>query len=85
MSMRLKVEKQDIAMHAMLDATSALDEKGWMYRVLSNSQIKIGRINYWPSSGTITVDGELKKRSMSGLDEFLRLLDDVGDRRSYRL
>lgn len=65
--MTMLTNKTELAANAMKEAMAWLDERGVAYLLLPPYQIKIGMINFWPSKGTITVDGELQRRSAKGL------------------
>ena len=67
MSMKLALNRAEMSRESMIQATEWLDAKGVYYRHLPPSQLKIGPINYWPSTGTITVDNETGKRPYLGL------------------
>ena len=67
MSMKLVMNRAEMARESLIQATDWLDAKGVYYRHLPPSQLKIGPINYWPSTGTITVDNESGKRVGRGL------------------
>lgn len=62
------INKQENAANAMAEATTWLDQNRIGYEFIPPHQIKIGRINFWPGRGTITVDGEAEKRPEKGLD-----------------
>jgi hypothetical protein len=70
--------KQQRNTQAMADAKSWLDEHGIPYQYLQPYQLKIGKINFWPGTGTITIDGELHKRPLTGLRALANLLHDTG-------
>ena len=46
------------------------------FKMTSPFQIKVGIINYYPSNGTILIDGSPKKSSQSGFEAFKRLALD---------
>lgn len=72
--MSLVNSKQANAANAMQEAKAWLTEHGLPYRHLPPHQLKIGSINFWPGTGTITIDGELGKRpakGLAGLEEIL--------------
>ena len=52
---------------AMQLAMAWLDARGIHYQHLPPHQLKIDAVNFWPGRGTITKDGELKKRPDKGL------------------
>jgi hypothetical protein len=60
--------KQDKAAIAMAAATAWLDQNGFGFEYIPPHQIKIGPLNFWPGSGTITFDGEDQKRPEKGLE-----------------
>ena len=55
--MSLAINKEQLAALAMKEAMAWLDQRGVYYQHFPPDQIKIGPINFWPRSGTITVDG----------------------------
>ena len=65
--MNLINSKQANAANAMKEAKAWLTERGLPYRHLPPHQLKIGSINFWPGTGTITIDGEAGKRPAKGL------------------
>lgn len=72
--MSLINSKQANAANAMQEAKTWLTEHGLPYRHLPPHQLKIGSINFWPGTGTITIDGEPGKRpakGLAGLEEIL--------------
>ena len=72
--MSLMNSKQANAANAMQEAKAWLEEHGLLYRHLPPHQLKIGSINFWPGTGTITIDGEPGKRpanGLAGLEEIL--------------
>ena len=82
MSMKLALNRAEMARESLIQAAEWLDAKGVYYRHLPPSQLKIGPINYWPSTGTITVDNETGKRpylGLQGLDAYFGECD-----RSFR-
>jgi len=44
-----------------------LDARGIHYLHLPPHQLKMDAVNFWPGRGTITIDGEVKKRPVKGL------------------
>lgn len=60
--------KQDKYATAMQDARAWLGQRGIHYLYLPPHQLKIGPLNFWPGTGTITVDGEGGRRSAKGLE-----------------
>ena len=72
--MSLINSKQANAANAMQEAKAWLEEHGLLYQHLPPHQLKIGSINFWPGTGTITIDGEPGKRpakGLAGLEEIL--------------
>lgn len=55
------------AIDPFVSAKQWLDLQGVPYRQLTAHHLKIGVINFYPSTGTITVDGETTKRPDKGL------------------
>lgn len=55
------------AVNAMEEATRWLDRNRVNFEQLTAHHLKMGPINFWPVTGTITVDGEAGKRKMGGL------------------
>jgi len=84
MSMKLALNRAEMARESMIQATEWLDAKGVYYRHLSPSQLKIGPINYWPSTGTITVDNEPGKRPDRGLQGLEHVLGELQGRYPVR-
>lgn len=77
MSMKLALNRAEMYRESLIQATDWLDAQGVYYRHLPPLQLKIGPINYWPSTGTITVDNEPGKRidrGLKGLEVVLREL-----------
>jgi len=61
------------------EAMEMLDEIGVLYRVVSDHQIKIGRcISYYPSKGSIFIDGERGARAEKGLAALRDLVQGLG-------
>ena len=52
---------------------------GVEYRICNPNHIKVGRVNYYVSTGTCYIDGELKSLSGRGLDVFKRALNQYKD------
>ena len=46
-------------------ATQWLDRKRVNFKRLTAHHLKVGPVNFWPGTGTITVDGEVCKRKAS--------------------
>lgn len=65
--MSLAFNKEQLAALAMKEAMAWLDQRGVYYQHFPPDQIKIGPINFWPRTGTITVDGEGRRRAEKGL------------------
>lgn len=63
---------------AMNGATAALERAGVHYEKKTAFHLKVNAFNFWPATGTITHDDELKKRDENGLPTFIRLLRDAG-------
>ena len=76
--MKLAIGKNEVALLAMKEAAGWLDAQGICYRYLPPSQLKIGSINFWPRTGTITVDGENQRRAVRGLVGLEALLIERG-------
>lgn len=58
--------KQDKSATAMQDARAWLDGRSIRYLYLPPHQLKIGPLNFWPGTGTITIDGESGRRPENG-------------------
>ena len=84
MSMKLALNRAEMSRESMIQATEWLDAKGVYYRHLPPSQLKIGPINYWPSTGTITVDNETGKRPYLGLQGLELVLQELQGRYPVR-
>lgn len=56
------------------NANDLLEEMGVRYKRTSLHQLKIGRINYFPNTGSIVIDGESKARSRRGKGALKALL-----------
>ena len=84
MSMKLALNRAEMARESLIQATEWLDAKGVYYRHLPPSQLKIGPINYWPSTGTITVDNEPGKRPDRGLQGLEHVLGELQGRYPVR-
>ena len=65
--MSLAINKEQLAALAMKEAMAWLDQRGIYSQHFPPDQIKIGPINFWPRTGTITVDGEGQRRAEKGL------------------
>lgn len=59
---------------AMALARERLEVEGFPYRQPSIFQLKIGEVNYYPSTGTITLDGHVGSDVGKGLDKLIILL-----------
>lgn len=66
--MSLAINKEQLAALAMKEAMAWLDQHGVYYQHFPPDQIKIGSINFWPRTGTITLDGEGRRRAEKGLE-----------------
>lgn len=58
----------------MLAARQWLDERNISFRQTSEYQLKIGRINYYPTKGTIILDGSKVKNPQVGLSALAHVL-----------
>jgi hypothetical protein len=58
----------------MQQATDYLDHEGIRYFQPSEYQIKVGRYNFWPCSGTICLDGASSREGQSGLHAFIAIV-----------
>lgn len=65
--MRFTKNKEEITAAAMKEARAWLDEHEIPYVFLPPYQIKIDALNFWPKTGTITIDGESQRRKEKGL------------------
>ena len=65
--MSLAINKEQLAALAMKEAMAWLDQRGVYYQHFPPDQIKIGTINFWPRTGTLTIDGEGQRRAEKGL------------------
>lgn len=63
---------------AMAEALAALSRAGVKFEKKTAFHIKVGPLNFWPSSGKIFRDGDLKKHQELGLPAFLRQLRKEG-------
>lgn len=72
--MSLAINKEQLAALAMKEVMAWLDQHGVYYQHFPPDQIKIGPINFWPRTGTITVDGEGSRRAEKGLAGLALLL-----------
>lgn len=66
--------KQDNSATAMQDARAWLGGRSIRYLYLPPHQLKIGPLNFWPGTGTITIDGESGRRPEKGLHGLMSLL-----------
>lgn len=55
-------------------ALKALWKEGFRPEAKSPYHIKVGRWNFWPSSGKIKHDDRAKVEALSGVDSFIRTL-----------
>ena len=72
--MSLATNKEELAALAMKESMAWLDQRGVYYRHFPPDQIKVGPINFWPRTGTITIDGESQRRAEKGLAGISALL-----------
>jgi hypothetical protein len=61
-------------------AKERLAKEGFKVTQPSLHQLKVGRLNFWPVKGTITVDGEYTLRRDQSIDDVVRLLRNLGYR-----
>lgn len=66
--------KLDRSATAIQDARAWLGGRSIRYLYLPPHQLKIGPLNFWPGTGTITIDGESGRRPEKGLDGLATLL-----------
>lgn len=59
---------------ALAEATCWLNDRRIPYQLLAGQRLRIGRVNFWPASGKITVSGEGKRRRERGLAGLKRTL-----------
>lgn len=64
----MEMLKQDAGLQAMNAAAEWLRDNDVKFKQMTAYHIKIGAVNFWPKTGTITVDGEDQRRSERGLD-----------------
>lgn len=76
----LRIPGDTVAFH---NANDLLEEMGLRYKRTSMHQLKIGRINYFPNTGSIVIDGESKARSKRGKGALKALL--LEERRKLNL
>ena len=84
--MSFAMNKKELAAHAMKQAMAWLDEHGIHYLSLPPYQLKIDAINFWPKTGTITIDGDPQRRpekGLSGLESLLNAKGMIGDQQQY--
>lgn len=62
----------------MKEAMRVLDSKKIRFARVTEHQLKVGPLNYYPTKGTITLDGG-PVVSARGIDAFLRLAEAVQD------
>jgi hypothetical protein len=62
----------------MTTARQWLDQRNIPYRQTSEYQLKIGLINYYPSRGSIILDGQKTKHPDVGLDALGQILVKLG-------
>ncbi|HWA17718.1 MAG TPA: hypothetical protein VG757_01865 [Devosia sp.] len=53
----------------------AFDRKGIEIKRVSPHQLKSGKVNFWPSTGTIVIDGQSRSK-YRGPNNFLMLADE---------
>ena len=82
--MSLAFNKEQLAALAMKEAMAWLDQRGVYYQHFPPDQIKIGPINFWPRTGTITVDGEGRRRAEHGLAGLEAILAEATTHRHRR-
>lgn len=70
--------KQSNTEIAMSEARLWLSERDIYYDYIPPYQIKIGSINFWPGTGTITIDGEARRRPTTGIAGLEKLLVSNG-------
>ena len=63
--------------NTMAAAEAWLRRLGFGYERPSPHQLKVGKVNFYPSTGTIQVDGEPARRPETGLPEFQRLIEGM--------
>jgi len=56
------------------NAKQRLDEECISYLAPVRHHLKCGEFNFYPTTGTIFVDGEIKPRSEKGIEAFIELL-----------
>ena len=56
MSMKLVLNRAEMARESLIQATDWLDAKGVYYRHLPPSLLNIFPLNFWPSTGSLPVD-----------------------------
>lgn len=66
--------KYDRSATAMQEARAWLNGRGIHYLYLPPHQLKVGPLNFWPGTGTITVDGESGRRPEKGLPGLAAIL-----------
>lgn len=64
----------------MAVAKERLVKEGFKVKETSRYQLKVGRVNFWPVTGTVTVDGERTPRRGQSIDDVARLLRKLGYR-----
>lgn len=53
-------------------------KEGFKVKEPSRHQLKVGRVNFWPVTGTVTVDGERTPQRGRSIDYVIRLLRKLG-------
>lgn len=75
--MGTSIGKQDSSANAMATAKHWLESHGVQYRQMTVHHLKIGAVNFYPSTGTITIDGEMMRYPARGLDALKTVLSDM--------
>jgi hypothetical protein len=65
--MKITSKRQLTAATAMNEAVAWLDQREVNYQHLPPYQLKVGPVNFWPGRGSITLDGESRRRPVKGL------------------
>jgi hypothetical protein len=69
----MQTSSHDELSPGMIEAMRALDSHGLIFRRTSKHQLKIGRFNFWPSTGAITED-DYGRRSERGLGDLINVI-----------
>ncbi len=64
---------------AMAEAEAKLAELGLVPERPARTQLKVGAVSYYPSTGTVFVDGEDGRRSGAGLGVLEAILRELGE------